>query len=251
MSTQPVALTIENRLARVVLQRPSAANAFTTEMLSQLLAAVTRAHAEADVLLLSSSADDFSLGRDRQEPKSGPPFDAFKLITDVNAALSGFPGVAISLVRGRAFGFAVGVVMRSDIAIAAEDARFALDEVKLGIPPMFIMAEILEHLSPKSALDIILSSREFGAAEALEMGIVSRVVPAQQLQSAGDELVRDLCERNPALLRASKQYLKSVRQLPPAARGAYALVEQTRYAERAKQADAAPRDRQDAVKRTR
>lgn len=229
-----VSLTIENRVARLVLARPAAGNAFTTEMLTQFLAAVTRAGSEADILVISSSGEDFSLGRDRQEPKSGAPFDAFKLIAGVNTGLAGYPGVAVALVRGRAFGFALGMILRSDIAIAAEDARFALDEVRLGIPPMFIMAEILEHLAPKSAADIVLSSREFSAAEAKEMGLVSRVVAADRLQAAGDELVRDLRSRDPAVLVASKRYLGSVRQLPPAARGACALVEQTRFAERTK-----------------
>jgi enoyl-CoA hydratase/carnithine racemase len=232
MSAQPIDLTIENRIARLVLARPAAGNAFTTEMLAQFLAAVTRAGAEADILVISSSGEDFSLGRDRQEPKSGTPFDAFKLITDVNAGLAGFPGVAVSLVRGRAFGFALGMIMRTDIAIAAENARFALDEVKLGIPPMFIMAEILEHLSPKSAMDIVLSSREFTAAEAKEIGLVSRVVPAGELQPAGEDLVRELRSRDPAVLIGSKRYLRAVRELPPAARAAYALVEQTRFAQR-------------------
>jgi len=230
MPAQPIDFRIDNRVGAVVLQRP----AFTTEMLNEFLAALTRAANEADILVISSSGEDFSLGRDRQEPRSGAPFDAFKLIAEVNAGLSAFPGIAVSVVRGRAFGFAVGMIMRTDIAIAAEDARFALDEVKLGIPPMFIMAEILEQLSPKSALDIIMSSREFSAAEAREMGLLSRLVPAGELHAAADELVRQLCERNPAVLLASKRYLGSVRQLPPAARGAYALVEQTRFAERSK-----------------
>jgi enoyl-CoA hydratase/carnithine racemase len=235
MSAQLIDLKIENRIGRLLLQRASAANAFTTEMMSQFLAAVTRAGTEADILIISSAGEDFSVGRDRQEPKgSGAPFDAFKLVTDVNAALASFPGVAVCVVRGRAFGFAIGLIMRSDIAIAAENARFALDEVKLGIPPMFIMAEILEHLAPKSALDIVLSSREFGAAEAKDMGLLSRVVAADRLQATADELVGQLRERNPAVLQASKRYLRSVRQLPAAARGAYALVEQTRFAERSR-----------------
>ena len=220
---------IADRVARVTFGRP----AFNTEMLTRFQAALARATVEADILVINSSGEDFSLGRDRQEPKgSGTPFDSFKLITDVNTALSAFPGVAVSLVRGRAFGFAVGVIMRSDIAIAAEDARFALDEVKLGISPMFIMAEILEHLGPKSALDIVLTSREFGAAEAREMGLVSRIVPAARLDAAGEELVSQLRERNPAVLIASKRYLGQVRRLPPEARAAYALVEQTKFAEK-------------------
>ena len=224
---------IENRVARLVLQRPSASNAFTGAMLSQLVAALTRAASEADILAISAAGSDFSLGRDRQDVKSGPPpFEAFKLITDVNAALAGFPGVAVCSVQGRAFGFALGVIMRSDIALAAEDARFMLDEVKLGIPPMFILAEIDNHLAPKSALEIVLSSREFGAAEAKEMGLVSRVVA--DLPGETENLLKDLRSRDSEVLKASKRYFTAARKLPPEARGAYALVEQTRFAERRK-----------------
>jgi enoyl-CoA hydratase/carnithine racemase len=228
-------LAIQNRVARLVLQRPAASNAFTGDMLSQLLAALRRAAVEADVLAISAAGADFSLGRDRQDAKAGPgPFEAFKLITDVNAALAGFPGIAVCSVHGRAYGFAVGMVMRSDIALGADDARFMLDEVKLGIPPMFIMAEISEHLAPKSALDIVLSSREFGAAEAKEMGLLSRLVPANALQAAFDDLIRELRTRNPAVLLEAKRYFAAARRLPAEARSAYALVEQTRFAERNK-----------------
>lgn len=221
---------IEKRVARLVLQRPSASNAFTGEMLSRLLAALARAANEADILAISAAGSDFSLGRDRRDARAGPPpFEAFKLITDVNAALSGFPGIAVCSVQGRAFGFALGIVMRSDIALAADDARFMLDEVKLGIPPMFIMAEISEHLAPKSALDIVLSSREFGAAEAREMGLVSRV--ASDLQGETENLLKELRSRDAEVLKASKRYFAAARRLPAEARGAYALVEQSRFAE--------------------
>ncbi|HWJ00100.1 MAG TPA: enoyl-CoA hydratase/isomerase family protein [Burkholderiales bacterium] len=226
-------IAIENRVARLVLQRPAASNAFTTEMLSQLLAALTRAAGEADILAISAAGADFSLGRDRQDAKAGgAPFEAFKLITEVNSALSNFPGIAVCSVQGRAFGFAVGMVMRSDIALAAADARFMLDEVKLGIAPMFIMAEISEHLAPKAALDIVLSSREFGAAEAKEIGLVSRVVP--DLHREIESLLQDLRSREPEVLKTSKRYFGAVRRLAPEARSAYALVEQTRFAERRK-----------------
>lgn len=224
---------VDDRVARLVLQRPSAGNAFTTEMLSQLLGALARAAAEADILAISAAGADFSLGRDRQDVKAGPPpFEAFRLITDVNAALSAFPGVAVCSVQGRAFGFAVGMIMRSDITLAASDARFMLDEVKLGIAPMFILAEISEHLAPKAALDIVLSSREFGAAEAKEIGLVSRAVT--NLQGETESLLKELRSRDAEVLKASKRYFSSVRKLAPEARSAYALVEQARFAERRK-----------------
>jgi len=202
-------------------------------MLRQLLAALNRAASEADILAISAAGADFSLGRDRQDVKSGPPpFEAFKLITEVNSALSAFPGVSVCSVQGRAFGFGVGMVMKSDIALAAEDARFMLDEVKLGIAPMFILAEISEHLAPKAALDIVLSSREFGAEEAKELGLISRITG--DLRGESETLVKELRSRDPEVLKASKRYYRAVRQLPAEARSAYALVEQTRFAERRK-----------------
>jgi enoyl-CoA hydratase/carnithine racemase len=224
---------VDDRVARLVLQRPAASNAFTGDMLRQLLAALNRAASEADILAISAAGADFSLGRDRQDVKSGPPpFEAFKLITEVNSALSAFPGVSVCSVQGRAFGFGVGMVMKSDIALAAEDARFMLDEVKLGIAPMFILAEISEHLAPKAALDIVLSSREFGAEEAKELGLISRITG--DLRGESETLVKELRSRDPEVLKASKRYYRAVRQLPAEARSAYALVEQTRFAERRK-----------------
>jgi len=233
VSTQPIELTIESRVARLVLHRPDVGNVFDTAMLTQMLAALKRAGADADVVLLSGAGDDFSLGRDRKEPKGGTtPYHAFNLITEVNAALAACPGIVVAAVQGRALGFAVGLVMRCDIAIAAADARFALDEVSLGIPPMLIMAEIFEHLPPKHALDMVLSSREIAAAEAQAMGLVSRVVPAAQLRSAADAFVAELRGRDPAVLAACKRYFGSGRHLPAAARGPHSLVEQTRFTER-------------------
>jgi enoyl-CoA hydratase/carnithine racemase len=170
-----IEFSVEGRVARIVLQRASASNAFTGEMLEQLLASLARATDEADVLAISAAGSDFSLGRDRQDVKAGPPpFEAFKLITDVNTAMSGFPGVAVCSVQGRAYGFAVGMVMRSDIALAADGARFMLDEVKLGIPPMFILAEMRGFLGMLEKVSAGLARNDFdavaGAVRALGEG---------------------------------------------------------------------------------
>jgi enoyl-CoA hydratase/carnithine racemase len=120
--------------------------------------------------------------------------------------------------------------MRSDIAIASENAQFGLDEVAHGIPPMFIMEEIVEHLPSKTAFDIILSGRSFGAQEALAMGLLSRVLPDRELDAAVAELVRTLHSRDRKVVLACKRYMRAVRKLPVDARPAFALVEQTEFA---------------------
>jgi enoyl-CoA hydratase/carnithine racemase len=120
--------------------------------------------------------------------------------------------------------------MRCDVAVASDQARFILDEVKLGIPPMFLMEAMVDHLPPKRALDIILTSRECAANEALEMGLLSRTVPDAQLDTAVRTLTAELRARDPRVLLASKHYLKTFMNLPAGARSAFAIVEQTRFA---------------------
>lgn len=221
---------VADRIGRIIINRPDAGNAFTGSMVDRMAEAVTEAAASTDVLVFAGHGTDFTLGRDRAEPKAGSPFDGFSKIDAANRALAAYPGITVAAVKGRAFGFGVGLTMRCDLAIGAEDARFCLDEVKLGFPPMFIMEEILQHFCPKRAADVVLLSREFSAREAHEAGLLSRVVPAAELDAAVDEMAAELITRDANVLRACKHYMKKVREVPADARAAYALIEQTRFA---------------------
>jgi enoyl-CoA hydratase/carnithine racemase len=223
---------VEDRVGTIMMERASAGNAFTGEMIRQIGEIMRRAAQEADIVTLSGAGVDFTIGRDRHEPKNGSPFDAFRNISALNKAIAQFPGLLITGVRGRAFGLGFGLVMRSDIAIAAANTRFALDEVKLGIPPMFIMEQILEHLPAKRALDFILTGREFGADEALQIGLVSHVVAPDDLDSTVGKFVATLCSRDRRVVLACKSYLRAVAKMPPEVRSAYTLVEQTQFAVR-------------------
>lgn len=218
-------------VGRLVLQRAPSSNAFTSAMLDRTAEILETARDDCAVIVISAEGDDFSLGRDRADPKNaGGPFMAFSEISRVNAAFAAFPGIIITAIKGRAFGFGLGLALRSDIAIATNDARFMLDEVSLGFPPMFLMEVILDHLPPKRALDLILTSREFGADEALSVGLVSRLVTPDELDNAIADYVATLGNRNPDVLKACKRYLSSIRRMPPDARPSHALVEQTRFA---------------------
>jgi enoyl-CoA hydratase/carnithine racemase len=221
-----------NGVGRLILQRAPSSNAFTSAMLIKTAEILETARNDCTLIVISAEGDDFSLGRDREEPKNpGGPFAAFSEISRINAAFAAFPGIVISAIQGRAFGFGLGLAMRSDIALAADDARFMLDEVSLGFPPMFLMEVILDHLPPKRALDLILTSRVFGADEALAAGLVSRLVPAGGLNDALAEYIATLSDRDPDVLKACKQYLAQIRRMPPDAKPAHALVEQTRFAQ--------------------
>jgi enoyl-CoA hydratase len=225
-----IKFTVQDRVGRIVIDRTSAGNAVTGDMVRQLREALENAAEGTDFVTLTGEGSDFTIGRDRHEPKSRSPFDAFANISALNKAIAAYPGVSIAVVRGRAFGLGVGLVMRSDLAIAASDARFALDEVAAGIPPMFIMEAMVDRLPAKRALDLVLTSREFGAAEGQQMGLLSRVVPATQLDAEVAVLIETLRTRDRGVVLACKRYWRSVATMPADARAVHALVEQTQFA---------------------
>jgi enoyl-CoA hydratase/carnithine racemase len=220
----------DGRVGELVINRPDAGNAFTGEMARQLGEIMREAAQKADIVIIRGEGADFTIGRDRHEPKGASPFDAFRQISAANAAMAAFPGILISKVRGRAFGFGVGLVMRSDIAFASQGAQFRLDEVEHGIPPMFIMEAMADHLAPKHALEIVLSGRQLSADDALRIGLVSRAVPAAALDEAVGDFVGLLRGRDRRVVLACKRYLRASAKLPADARPAFALIEQTEFA---------------------
>lgn len=225
-----IAFKVRDRVGEIVIDRASAANAITSAMVRQLCSSLQEAAQSTDIVTLKGEGADFTVGRDRQEPRTGTPFEAFSNISELNKAIAAYPGILITVVRGRAFGLGVGLVMRSDIAIAGNDARFGLDEVEHGIPPMFIMERIVDHLPSKHALDIVLSGREFDAGEGVQIGLLSRVVPTERLDVTAAEFVESLRVRDRSVILACKRYLAAVAKMPADARAAFALVEQTQFA---------------------
>ena len=102
--------------------------------------------------------------------------DNTRLIVDANRLLTGFPGITVAAAQGRALGFGCGVVVQSDIALAAASAELGFDEVHHGTAPAFVMSYLEDHVGPKRALDLIVTGRTLSAAEAEQWGIVTRVV---------------------------------------------------------------------------
>ncbi len=218
---------VDRRIAAITLRRPEHGNALTAAMVDTLLGTLRTATTEADLLVLRGEGPDFCCGRDRSEAPSGrAPFDNFRPIAEINQLLAEFPGVVIAGVQGRAMGFGLGLVARSDIAIATRNATFMLDEIAHGIAPMFILSGLLDHLAPKHAADLVFSGRAIAADAALTYGLVSRVVEADALDASIAALRDDLSARDPHILRASKAYFAAIGEIPRTARPAYALKAQ-------------------------
>jgi hypothetical protein len=186
---------VEDRVGTIVIERASAGNAFTGEMVRQLGEIIRRAVEEAGIVTLAGAGADFTIGRDRHKPKNSP-FDAFHNISALNKAIAEFPGVLITGVRGRAFGLGVGLI---------------------------------EHLPAKRALDFILTGGEFGADEALDRAHFARGW-ARRLRRHGGRIRRNAALAGPPRRARLQALFARGWQMPPEARSAYALVEQTQFA---------------------
>lgn len=208
----------DGTLAVVTLARPEEGNRLTPGAFEDLLRTLDgplTGHRHT-VLLLRAEGRDFSLGR---VPAAGPTPTAevlqeeFRRVQRVNEALARFPGISIAAVQGRAFGAGASLAGRCDLVLAAEDARFAFPEVLHGIAPTIVMSYYAKLLPRKAFADLVLTGRDVGAEEARQIGLVSRVVPASDLQQRARALADELLGREARVLWTIKRFLGRVDRL--------------------------------------
>lgn len=226
MSNEDLVLTRhEGATVHVVLNRPDAANRVTHEMMTQLIDALTTAEG-CDLLVLSANGTDFTLGRDQSEKPAGvSPEDGLRLIVEVNRRLGAFEGISVACVRGRALGFGSGLAMQCDLTIVSETAVFGFDEILHGFPPLIVETYLGEYLPRKAALDLVLTGRSVPAVEARGLGMVSRVVPDDGLETESMTVVDGLRSRSSSALRRAKSFLAEIEHVSQDRRGSYGMGE--------------------------
>jgi enoyl-CoA hydratase/carnithine racemase len=207
-----VTLAEEAPLAVLTLDRPDQGNRLTPAVFAALTGYLERLSDDPrfTVLLLRAAGADFSLGRvpaAAPAPTAAELQEEFRRVQRCNEALARFPGISIAAVQGRALGAGCSLAGRCDLVLAAEDARFAFPEVLHGIAPTIVMSYYGKVLPRKAFVELLLTGREIAAAEALRLGLVSRVVPTAALDEQARALARELLERDAETLRVCKRFL--------------------------------------------
>jgi 2-(1,2-epoxy-1,2-dihydrophenyl)acetyl-CoA isomerase len=210
-----VLLDIADGVARVRLNRPEASNAVDADLLRELHAAVLRVHADPSVrvAILSGEGRNFCAGGDVKtflgKGEGLPDYlrEATAWLQLATAALIQLKAPVIAQVQGFAAGGAgFGFVCAADLVVAAESARFFSGAVRVGMAPDGGTTVTLARIvGLRKALDILLTNPTLTAAEALSLGIVSRVVPDDGLADAVDALAADLAAQPPLGLAATKR----------------------------------------------
>jgi len=204
-------VTSEGRVLRLHIDREPKRNALNGDILRGILSAL-RDPGDARVVLLTSAGDRvFCSGADLvQMAPDATGLEVHEgrgLLREVVLAMRDSPLPVVASVQGLCLAGGVGLILGCDIVLAAESAAFGLPEVDLGLWPFMVSALLGRHVSPKRAVEMMLSARRVPAAEALEMGLISRVVA--DLPAETEQLTAALAEKPPVAVRLGKAAFRS------------------------------------------
>ena len=222
MSDELVLQEIDKGVGRLTLNRPEVHNAFDDALIAQLTAALLSLEADRRVraVVLAAAGKSFSAGADLAWMQRMAGYSESENLDDARAlaglmsTLDRLAKPTVALVQGAAFGGGVGLVACCDIAIASEAASFSLSEVKLGLIPAVISPYIVAAMGPRAARRYILAAERFSAHQALRLGLVNEVVPADRLEETGQLVLDHLAQGGPRAQTEAKDLVLSLASRP-------------------------------------
>jgi len=200
-------------VATLTLNRPEKHNAMSALMLAELTRAAATLGADdgVRVVVLTGAGKSFCAGGDlawmaaqREMDAATRSAEAGKLATMLGA-LNSLPKPLIGRVQGNAFGGGVGMASVCDVAIGVEGLKMGFTETRLGIIPATIGPYVLARMGEGRARRVFMSARLFGAAEAFDLGLLARVVPANDLDAAIEREVIPYLSCAPGAVAAAKR----------------------------------------------
>jgi len=211
LGTAMLKLERAGAIAWCVIDRPEARNALTPAMYYGLKRAVHLVNRDPDLaaLIITGVGDVFAPGGDlggRSEPGESVPDHVgqdvlpFLAIRDSRAPV-------IAAVNGICQAGGLLIAMMADIAVASDRATFRVPELLRGIPDATYAAALPAHVGVAVARDLLLSARRFDAAEAQRLGVISRVVPHDQLRAAALEAAHQVLQTAPSARAHVKRML--------------------------------------------
>jgi methylglutaconyl-CoA hydratase len=214
MPYSTIQLAHDGRVATITLNRPDKRNAISYELIEDLLAALEEvAKASALVLILTGAGKAFCSGMDLENLKDliGRSREQSQKDSQIMArlfrTLYDFPKPTIAAVNGAAIAGGAGLATLCDFTLAVPDAKFGYTEVKIGFVPAIVSAFLLRQVGEKIARNLLLTGRLFDAEEAKRIGLVTEIVPAENLMARARELAGQLMENSPASLLYTKRLL--------------------------------------------
>ncbi len=215
MPYENIELRKDAALAWLFIMRPKALNALNFQTLDEIDAALSEIEGDSDIGLLIISGDgpkSFVAGADISELhklEGDGGLETARRGQGLFDRIDNLPIPVIGAINGFALGGGCELALACDMRIASDNAVLGLPEVKLGIIPGYGGTQRLPRLvGPGFALEMILSGRMIQSDEALRVGLVNRVVPAEDLEATVKELAAQILANGPIAIRAAKEAVK-------------------------------------------
>jgi enoyl-CoA hydratase/carnithine racemase len=203
-------VSVDGAAARVVLNRPERRNALSLGLMEEVIAALREVSLDPDTraIVIEGAGPAFSAGHDlsemidREEAFLAELFDRCTVMMQTIAEL---PQPVIAKVHGIATAAGCQLVAACDLAVAAEGTRFATPGVSIGLFCSTPMVAVSRAVGRKRAMQMLLTGEPIDARTALDWGLINRVVPADELESAVLELVQALARSSPYTVATGKR----------------------------------------------
>lgn len=204
--------TDDRAVATLTLSRPEKHNALSAEMIAELrqAAEALAADPKVRVVILAADGPSFCAGGDlrwmQDMVAAGPEERRANAIflAQMLSALNTLPKPLIGRCHGNAFGGGVGLLSVCDVAIGVEDAQFGLTETRLGLVPATIGPYVVARMGETLARRVFMSSRVFGADEAVSLGLLAKSVTATQLDAAVEAEITPYLQCAPSAVASAK-----------------------------------------------
>ncbi len=215
-----IRVEVDGAVATIAFNRPQKKNAITASMYQQAADAMKQADANevVRVLLITGDGGAFTAGNDLEDFLRSPPQGDDSPVTQFMNTLRAMTKPVVAAVPGLAIGIGTTLLMHCDLVYASERAKFAMPFTQLGLCPEFASSVLLPRLAGyQRAAEKLLLGEPFDASEAERMGLVNRVLPAEELMPFVQTQLIKLAALPSESLRVTKQLMKVDLQTPLAA----------------------------------
>ncbi len=214
MNYSTLQLAFDAGIATLTLNRPEKRNAISYDLISDLLHALAEVRqSPVRILILTGAGKAFSSGMDLDNLKAligrtpEQNLQDSRTMVTLFRSLYEFPKPTIAAVNGAAIAGGTGLALLCDFTLAVPEAKFGYTEVRIGFVPAIVSTFLLRQVGEKIARDLLLTGRVFDAEEALRLGLLKEIVPAEKLMDRARALAAELMENSPMSLLYTKRLL--------------------------------------------
>ena len=219
MNFETLALEVDGSIGRLILNRPERLNAMSATMLRELVEAAQwfNAQPEVRVVIVRGAGRAFSAGADLKDSSRNEADgwlaqrEAAQAGSRMMDAVEAMKATTIAAVHGYAVGGAVLLAAACDLRLAAEDTVFSIPEVELGIPLAWGgIPRLVREIGPAMTKELVITCRQFTPQEAKQMGLINRVVPADELEQQTARLAEEIAAQPAVPVAITKEHVNAV-----------------------------------------